>query len=157
MFSGGDWVRERVHWVRMSKHKLTDIDIVLMILAKTNSTTDVSAIGNYPIFLLFISWEKFGNFLIKLCSSNSSFNGNILISLYYKIQSTSAKADCRLQLLITSIIYKFDDMIWTWNFHWRYILINEVCQWFYDFFYKRNLVCKLYNVLSAKFITYSGL
>ena len=37
----------------------------------------------------------------------------------------------KLQLLI-NIIYQFLDMIWIWNLHRGYFLINEVGQWFHQ-------------------------
>ena len=69
------------------------------------------------------------NFLIKFCSSDPSFNGNILRSLYLKFQ-TSAHAHIAINyyyLLFTNFLtYEFLKL------SLAYILINEVGQWFYQ-------------------------
>ena len=64
---------------------------------------------------LFISSKRIGIFFL-----NSIF----------KIWSICARANCNYSLL--RIIYIFLDMIWIWNLHWGYILINEAAQWFYQ-------------------------
>ena len=75
------------------------------------------------VYIFTSAW----NFLTKFWSSDSSFSRNILTPLFLKFEiSTHALiANTRLHT-----IYKFPDMIWRWNLHWEYSLINKVCQWF---------------------------
>ena len=57
------------------------------------------------------------NFLMKFCSSDPSFNRNILRSLYLKFKPS----------------HKFLVIIWILNAYWGYILIGKVGEWFYQF------------------------
>ena len=69
---------------------------------------------------LFKSLFTFG----KFCSSDPSFNGNILISLYLKSETT-AHAQLFSYLFIHTI-YKFHGMVSAGSSHWGYLLINRV-------------------------------
>ena len=72
------------------------------------------------------------NFAIKFANSDPSFRFQIsdFKILIFKIQNICTCSNYYYSLLF--IIYKFLDMIWIWNLHWGYILINEVSQWFYQ-------------------------
>ena len=78
----------------------------------------------------FLIFRRDGNFLIKFCSSDSSFNRNILRSLYLKF-----KASAHAHIAIAYYYALFTNFL-TWYEFLKlslvYILINEVGQWFYQ-------------------------
>ena len=68
-----------------------------------------------------------GNCLTKYGSSSSSFHRNILTLPYLKFK-TSAHA----QIAFIHYYILFTSFLWIWNLQWRYSLMNEVGQWFYQ-------------------------
>ena len=67
--------------------------------------------GLYFVYIFIGDW----NFLTKFCSSDRSFNRNILTSLYLKSE-TSAHAELHNYLFIQTT-YKFHDMVSVGNLH----------------------------------------
>ena len=64
------------------------------------------------------------NFLTKFCSSDPSFNRNILTSLYLKSETSAHSQLCDYSFIHT--IYKFHGMVLAGNSHWGYLLTNGV-------------------------------
>ena len=83
----------------------------------------------YSIYFVYI-FRTGWNFLIKSCSSDSSFNRNFLRSLYLKFK-TSAHAH-----IVIAYYYALFTNFFTWYEFLKlslvYILINEVGQLFYQ-------------------------
>ena len=97
--------------------------IVQFILQKYSTLWKFSL--NFCLYLRI----DLGIFFTKFWSSDSSFNRNILKPLHLKFEiSTHAQ----IENTCLHIIYKFPDMIWSWNLHRGYSLINEVGQWFFS-------------------------
>ena len=78
---------------------------------------NISLCGN-SVCTLVISLERIGTFLIKFCSSDQSFNRNILRSLYFKFR-TSAHAQITI-----SCYYVLMEYFWTWYEFKTYIGIH---------------------------------
>ena len=76
--------------------------------------------GLYFVYIFIADW----NFLTKFCSSDPSFNGNILTSLYLKSETSAHAQLCDYSFIHT--IYKFHSMMLAGNSHWGYLLINGV-------------------------------
>ena len=83
----------------------------------------------------YSAWKKFSlyflyifiadrNFLTNFCSSDPSFNRNILISLYLKSETSALAQLCDYMFIHT--IYKFHGMVLTGNLNWASLFINEV-------------------------------
>ena len=68
-------------------------------------------LGLYFVYIFIAYW----NFLTKFYGSDSSFNRNILTSLYLKYE-TSAHAQLRNYSIIPTI-YNFHDMVSVGNLH----------------------------------------
>ena len=68
-----------------------------------------SKCGLHFVYIFRADW----NFLIKFSGSDPIFSRNSFRSLYVKFKT------------LLRFIYKSHDMIWMWNLHQRYILINE--------------------------------
>ena len=74
----------------------------------------------YFVYIFIVDW----NFLIKFCSSDPSFIGNILTSIYLKFKIYAHAQVCHYSFIHT--IYKFHGMVLAGNSHWGYLLINGV-------------------------------
>ena len=79
-------------------------------------------LGLHFVFIFTADWK----FLTKFCSSDPSCNRNILISLYFKSE-TSAHGQLRNYSFIRTI-YKFHDMVSVGNLHRVYPFIYGVCR-----------------------------
>ena len=82
--------------------------------------------GN-SVCILFISSERIVIFFIKFCYSDPSFNRNIWRSIYLKFKQLRM-SNCNSSLLRIS----WHEINLKLSLHWRYILISEVGQWFYQ-------------------------
>ena len=76
--------------------------------------------GLYFVYIFIADW----NFLTKFCSSDPSFNGNILTLLYLKSETSAHAQIC--DYLFIHTIYKFHGMVLAENSRWGYLLINGV-------------------------------
>ena len=76
--------------------------------------------GLYFVYIFIVDW----NFLAKFCSSDPSFNGNILTSLYLKSKTSTHAQLCDYSFIYA--IYKFHGMVLAGNSHWGYLLISGV-------------------------------
>ena len=65
----------------------------------------------YLVYIFIADW----NFLTKFCSSNPSFNGNILMYLYLKSETSAQAQLCDYSFIHT--IYKFHGMVLAGNSH----------------------------------------
>ena len=82
------------------------------------------------VYIFIVDWD----FLIKFCNFDSSFNRNILRSLYINLKHLRMHT---LQLYWFAILFAISYLLIFWhdmNFEltWGYILINKVFQWFYQ-------------------------
>ena len=77
-------------------------------------------LGLYFLYIFIMDW----NFFTKFCSSDSSFNGNILTSLYLKSETSAHVQLCDYSFIHTT--YMFHGMVLAGNSHCGYLLMNEV-------------------------------
>ena len=90
--------------------------------------------GNIPlsgnvVCILFISSER-----LRISQLNPEALIQLLIEIFWTptltIWNICTCANRSFPLQNTT--YEFPDMIWSWNLHWRYSLIYEAGQWFYQ-------------------------
>ena len=67
--------------------------------------------GPYIVYIFIVDW----NFVSKFCRSNPSFNGNILVSLYLKSETSAHAQLC--DYLFIHTIYKFHGIVLAGNSH----------------------------------------
>ena len=109
-----------------------------------------------PVFCLYLQNDR--NFLIKFCSSDRSFNRNILKSLYLKFKTfaNGQIAITHYYVSFTNFLTWYELMRWWWDDMMRFTLgihfdtriwsVN-LSTWSRDFFLKCILAFKLYTVL----------
>ena len=90
-----------------------------------STTLFIPLCGN-SLWILSISSEGIGGFYLNLVAL-------IQVSLeeFWHPHTWNLKF-LHMSKLQLFIICKFLDMIWVWNLHWGYFLINKVGHWFYQ-------------------------
>ena len=90
------------------------------------------------------------NFWTKFQSTDLSFNRNILAPLNWKFKTCA-------HVRIPIVIYKYLDFMCIFSLHWRYVLMNDLGQWFYELdcmSFSKNL---LWSVICTYYVQMSTL